>query len=175
MRLVLIGAPGCGKGTQAKFLTEKYNIPQISTGDLLRAAVAAQTPLGRQAKAVMDAGQLVPNDIVIGMIRERIMRPDAENGFILDGFPRNLEQAMSLDGLLARIEAEETDGPLLRFDHAHGDADQRGLARAVASEQADDLTLLDREPHAVQDNDAAAVGPMDVFETDDVHESSSPC
>ena len=72
MRLVLIGAPGSGKGTQAKYLIEKYNIPQISTGDLLRAAVAAQTPLGRQAKAVMDAGQLVPNDIVIGMIRERV-------------------------------------------------------------------------------------------------------
>jgi adenylate kinase len=103
MRLVLIGAPGSGKGTQAKFLTEKYNIPQVSTGDLLRAAVAAQTPLGRQAKAVMDAGQLVPNDIVIGMIRERIMRPDAENGFILDGFPRNLEQAESLDALLASL------------------------------------------------------------------------
>jgi adenylate kinase len=103
MRLVLIGAPGSGKGTQAKFLTEKYNIPQVSTGDLLRAAVAAQTPLGRQAKAVMDAGQLVPNDIVIGMIRERIMRPDAENGFILDGFPRNLEQAEALDALLASL------------------------------------------------------------------------
>ena len=103
MRLVLIGAPGSGKGTQAKFLIEKYNIPQISTGDLLRAAVAAQTPLGRQAKAVMDAGQLVPNDIVIGMIRERIMRPDAENGFIMDGFPRNLEQAESLDALLTNL------------------------------------------------------------------------
>ena len=103
MRLVLIGAPGSGKGTQAKFLIEKYNIPQISTGDLLRAAVAAQTPLGRQAKAVMDAGQLVPNDIVIGMIRERIMRPDAENGFIMDGFPRNLEQAEALDTMLANL------------------------------------------------------------------------
>lgn len=103
MRLVLIGAPGSGKGTQAKFLTEKYNIPQVSTGELLRAAVAAQTPLGRQAKAVMDAGQLVPNDIVIGMIRERIMRPDAENGFILDGFPRNLEQAEALDALLTSL------------------------------------------------------------------------
>jgi adenylate kinase len=103
MRLVLIGAPGSGKGTQAKFLIEKYNIPQVSTGDLLRAAVAAQTPLGRQAKAVMDAGQLVPNDIVIGMIRERIMRPDAENGFIMDGFPRNLEQAEALDSLLAQL------------------------------------------------------------------------
>lgn len=103
MRLVLIGAPGSGKGTQAKFLIEKYNIPQVSTGDLLRAAVAAQTPLGRQAKAVMDAGQLVPNDIVIGMIRERIMRPDAENGFIMDGFPRNLEQAEAMDSLLVSL------------------------------------------------------------------------
>ncbi len=103
MRLVLIGAPGSGKGTQAKFLIDKYSIPQISTGDLLRAAVAAKTPLGRQAKAVMDAGQLVPNDIVIGMIRERIMRPDAENGFILDGYPRNLEQAEALDTLLASL------------------------------------------------------------------------
>ena len=103
MRLVLIGAPGSGKGTQAKFLIEKYGIPQISTGDLLRAAVAAKTPLGRQAKAVMDAGQLVPNDIVIGMIRERIMRPDAEHGFILDGYPRNLEQAEALDALLLSL------------------------------------------------------------------------
>jgi len=103
MRLILLGAPGSGKGTQAKFLTEKYGIPQISTGDLLRAAVIAQTPLGRQAKAVMDAGQLVPNDIVMGMIRERIMRPDSENGFILDGFPRNLDQAEALDGLLLKL------------------------------------------------------------------------
>ena len=103
MKLVLIGAPGSGKGTQARYLTEKYNIPQISTGDLLRAAVTAQTPLGRQAKAVMDAGQLVPNDIVIGMIRERITRPDAENGFVLDGFPRNLTQAEALDELLFEL------------------------------------------------------------------------
>ena len=100
MRIVLIGPPGSGKGTQAKYLIEKYNIPQVSTGDLLRAAVAAQTPLGRQAKAVMDAGQLVPNDLVIGMIRERITRPDAENGFVLDGYPRNLIQAEELDNLL---------------------------------------------------------------------------
>jgi adenylate kinase len=103
VKLVLIGAPGSGKGTQARYLIEKYNVPQISTGDLLRAAVAAQTPLGRQAKAVMDAGQLVPNDIVIGMIRERITRPDAENGFILDGFPRNITQAEALDELLFEL------------------------------------------------------------------------
>jgi len=103
MKLILIGAPGSGKGTQAKYLTEKYHIPQISTGDLLRAAVAAQTPLGRQAKAIMDAGQLVPNDIVIGMIRERIARPDADQGFILDGFPRNIAQAEALDDILDKL------------------------------------------------------------------------
>ncbi len=100
MRIILIGAPGSGKGTQAKYLIDKYSVPQISTGDLLRAAVVAQTPLGRQAKAVMEAGQLVPNDIVLGMIRERITRPDAQNGFVLDGFPRNIAQAEALDILL---------------------------------------------------------------------------
>lgn len=103
MRIVLLGAPGSGKGTQAIKLTEHFNIPQISTGDLLRIAVKAQTPLGRQAKATMDAGQLVPNEIVMGMIRERLSRPDAKNGFILDGFPRNLEQADKLDKLLDEI------------------------------------------------------------------------
>ena len=103
MRIVLIGPPGSGKGTQAKYLIEKYNIPQVSTGDLLRASIAAQTPLGRQAKAIMDAGQLVPNDLVIGMIRERITRPDTENGFILDGYPRNSQQAEELDLLLNKL------------------------------------------------------------------------
>ena len=103
MKLILIGAPGSGKGTQAKYLTEKYHIPLISTGDLLRAAVAAQTPLGRQAKTIMDAGQLVPNDIVIGMIRERITRPDADQGFVLDGFPRNLAQAVAVDNILDKL------------------------------------------------------------------------
>ncbi len=103
MKLILIGAPGSGKGTQAKYLTDKYHIPQIATGDLLRAAVAAQTPLGRQAKAIMDAAQLIPNDIVIGMIRERIARPDADQGFVLDGFPRNIAQAIALDDILDKL------------------------------------------------------------------------
>lgn len=103
MRLIMIGAPGSGKGTQAKFLAERYGIPKISTGELLRAAVRVQTPLGRQAKAVMDEGQLVPNDIVIGMIRERIIRPDADTGFIIDGFPKNLTQANALDELLYTV------------------------------------------------------------------------
>jgi adenylate kinase len=101
MRIVLIGAPGGGKGTQAKLLVEKYGIPQISTGDLLREAVAAGSPLGMRAKAAMEAGQLVSDDIVLGMIRERLSKPDAQKGFILDGFPRNIPQAESLDKLLA--------------------------------------------------------------------------
>ena len=103
MRIVLLGAPGSGKGTQAKLLVEKYHIPQISTGDLLREAVAAGTELGRKAKAAMDAGQLVSDDIVLGMIQERLARPDAKSGFILDGFPRNIPQAQALDAMLARV------------------------------------------------------------------------
>ena len=103
MRIVLLGAPGSGKGTQSKLLIEKYNIPQISTGDLLRAAVAAGSDLGRKAKAAMDAGQLVSDDVVLGMIQERLSKSDARAGFILDGFPRNIPQAQALDAMLARL------------------------------------------------------------------------
>jgi adenylate kinase len=103
MRIVLLGAPGSGKGTQAKLLVEKYKIPQISTGDLLRAAVAAGTELGRKAKSAMDAGQLVSDDVVLGMIQERLSKADAKSGFILDGFPRNIPQAQALDAMLARV------------------------------------------------------------------------
>ena len=105
MNLILLGAPGGGKGTQAKLLVEKYNIPQISTGDLLRAAVAAGSELGKQAKAAMDAGQLVSDELVLGLIKERLAEDDAQNGFILDGFPRNTAQAEELDKLLAEIDA----------------------------------------------------------------------
>ncbi|MHB8347478.1 MAG: adenylate kinase [Acidiferrobacterales bacterium] len=103
MRIVLLGAPGSGKGTQAKLLVEKYKIPQFSTGDLLRAAVAAGTELGKKAKAAMDAGQLVADDVVLGMIQERLSTSDAKGGFILDGFPRNIPQAQALDAMLARV------------------------------------------------------------------------
>jgi adenylate kinase len=99
----LLGAPGSGKGTQAQRLQTKYGVPQVSSGDLLRDAVARGTELGKQAKSVMDAGQLVSDDIVLGLIRERLSRPDAAKGFILDGFPRNSEQANSLNTLLEEI------------------------------------------------------------------------
>ena len=103
MRIVLLGAPGSGKGTQAKLLVEKYHVPQISTGDLLRSAVAANTPLGQRAKAAMEAGQLVSDDIVLGIIEERLAQPDAKMGFILDGFPRNIPQAEALDAMLRKL------------------------------------------------------------------------
>jgi adenylate kinase len=100
MRIVLLGAPGAGKGTQAKKLIEKYNIPQISTGDILRKAVADGTPLGKEAKSYMDKGELVPDKVVIGLIEERLGQNDTKKGYILDGFPRNTAQAETLDKML---------------------------------------------------------------------------
>lgn len=96
MRLILLGAPGAGKGTQANFIKEKFGIPQISTGDMLRAAVKAGTPLGIEAKAIMDAGGLVRDDIIIGLVKERILDADCANGFLFDGFPRTIPQAEAM-------------------------------------------------------------------------------
>jgi len=118
MRIILLGAPGSGKGTQSKRLMAKYQIPQISTGDLLRAAVRDQTDLGRRAKVAMDGGQLVSDEIVLGMIRERLSEDDAQAGFILDGFPRNLAQAEALDPLLNELAQPLTAALLIDVDKA---------------------------------------------------------
>ena len=96
MKVLLLGAPGAGKGTQAQFITREFGIPQISTGDMLRAAIKAGTPLGLEAKKIMDAGGLVRDDIIIGMVKERIAQPDCANGFLFDGFPRTLAQAEAM-------------------------------------------------------------------------------
>jgi len=105
MRLVLLGAPGAGKGTQAKKLIEKYGIPQISTGDILRKAVADGTPLGKEAKSYMDKGELVPDSVVIGLVKERLAQDDCKAGYILDGFPRTTPQAEALDKVLEEMNA----------------------------------------------------------------------
>jgi adenylate kinase len=118
MRLILLGPPGAGKGTQAAFIRERFHIPQISTGDMLRAAVKAETPLGKAAKAVMDAGQLVSDDIIVDLVRERLRAPDCGNGYLFDGFPRTIPQAeamrqsgVDLDFVL---EIEVENGEIIR-------------------------------------------------------------
>jgi adenylate kinase len=116
MRIVLLGAPGSGKGTQSQLLVKAYGIPQISTGDLLREAVAKGTELGLRAKAAMDQGHLVDDATVLGMIRERIALPDAANGFILDGFPRNIAQAEALQTMLASLGTPLDSVVLMNLD-----------------------------------------------------------
>ncbi len=105
MRIILLGAPGAGKGTQAQFLTKKYGIPQISTGDMLRAAIKAGTDMGKMAKAAMDAGQLVTDEIIIGLVKDRITEADCKNGYLLDGFPRTLPQADAVTSAGIEIDA----------------------------------------------------------------------
>ncbi|MFE5188570.1 adenylate kinase [Streptomyces sp. NPDC056628] len=111
MRIVLVGPPGAGKGTQAAFLAKNLSIPHISTGDLFRANISQQTDLGKLAKSYMDAGNLVPDEVTIGMAKDRMEQPDAENGFLLDGFPRNVSQAEALDEML-RSESMKLDAVL---------------------------------------------------------------
>lgn len=118
MRLILLGPPGGGKGTQARLLAERYKIPQISTGDILRDAVKNATELGKKARKFMDKGMLVPDDVVIGIIEDRIQYPDCENGFILDGFPRTEKQAVSLDAKLkdSRLKIDVVLDLVVDFD-----------------------------------------------------------
>lgn len=116
MRIVLLGAPGSGKGTQAKLIVKELGIPHISTGDLLRQAIADQTELGLAAKKVMDAGDLVSDEIVLGMLKSRLNKPDAQKGFVLDGFPRNLRQAEMLEQLLSELGIKLDHALLIQVD-----------------------------------------------------------
>jgi adenylate kinase len=137
MRLILLGPPGAGKGTQSQRLVKKHGIVQLSTGDMLRAAIQAGTPIGLTAKDIMARGDLVPDDVVVGIISDRIEAPDARNGFVLDGFPRTVKQAEALDGLLERhgmqldgvVELKVDEGILLqRIEQRLADMRARGEA-----------------------------------------------
>lgn len=143
MRIILLGAPGSGKGTQALRLKQKLQLAHISTGDLLRAQVARGTELGLQAKAVMDAGKLVSDDIVLRMLEERLQQPDAQAGFILDGYPRNLAQADALEQLLAKLGQPLDCAVLLQVDPEL--LFQRLAGRAQAEGRQDDKPATVRE------------------------------
>lgn len=155
MRLVLLGAPGSGKGTQAKLLKQEYNIPHVSTGDLLRAAVAAKSDLGLAAKAVMDAGKLVSDKIVLGMLKERLAQDDAKTGFILDGFPRNLVQVDMLDKLLEEINMPAQHAILIAVDPE--EVVGRIAKRAELEDRADDTEAVVRDRIKIYDTQTAPV------------------
>ncbi|WP_153768599.1 adenylate kinase [Labrenzia sp. CE80] len=149
MRLILVGPPGAGKGTQAGRLVADYNIPQLSTGDMLRAAVAAQSPVGLQAKAVMDAGGLVSDDIVVGIIRDRIAEPDAKNGFILDGFPRTIAQADALAQMLSENNLGLDAVIELRVDQSK--LVDRIMNRAAEAKEKGEPVRKDDDPEVFKD------------------------
>ncbi|MCA0394794.1 MAG: adenylate kinase [Proteobacteria bacterium] len=155
MRLVLLGAPGSGKGTQAARLKEHLQVPHISTGDLLRAEVAAGSPLGLQAKEVMARGDLVSDEILLGMLKDRFSRDDTRNGFILDGYPRNLAQAAALDDLLASLGQKFDAAVQLTVDNEQ--IVERLAGRAKAEGRADDNPESVRKRLQVYDQQTAPV------------------
>jgi len=155
MRLVLLGAPGSGKGTQAARLKEHLQVPHISTGDLLRAEVAAGSPLGLQAKEVMARGELVSDDILLGMLKDRFSRQDTQSGFILDGYPRNLAQAAALDELLGSLGQKFDSAVQLTVDNEQ--IVERLAGRAQAEGRADDNPESVRKRLQVYDQQTAPV------------------
>jgi adenylate kinase len=180
MRLILLGAPGSGKGTQGEKLVERLGIPKISTGDALRAAVKAGTELGRKAKATMDAGKLVADEIVIGIVEERLSQADAKHGFILDGFPRNVAQAKVLDQMLDRLKQppmsraihlavsdEEIVKRLLDRAQKEGRADDKEdvIRHRIEVYNAETKPLLNFYAHQHKLVDVAGIGTLDeIFE-----------
>jgi len=155
MRIVLLGAPGSGKGTQAALLVNDLNLPHISTGELLRSAVKAGTELGKKAKVVMDRGELVSDDIMLGLIEERLAQPDAKAGFILDGYPRNLAQARALDELLARIEQPVDEA--LQIDVDVDMVIERIAKRAAEEGRSDDTEAVVRNRMKIYSDQTAPV------------------
>src|ERR1700733_3523915 len=171
MRIVLLGAPGSGKGTQSQRLVERLGIPQISTGDLLRAAVANGTELGVKAKEAMSPGRLVDDDIALGMTRERLVEPDAQPGFILDGFPRNIAQAEALDSLL-----EELGKPLdsvVQMDVDYGELTRRIAGRRTCSNCGRVFNLLTCPPGQAESETCPKTGgPHQLFQRPDDNEAT---
>ena len=155
MRIVLLGPPGSGKGTQAALLKERLKVPHISTGDLLRAAVKAGTPLGLKAKAAMDAGELVSDELVLGLIEERLGQPDIASSYILDGFPRNLVQAEALDELLSRLGQPVDKALELTVDEEQ--IVQRLARRAAEEGRSDDTEEVVRNRLSVYHQQTAPV------------------
>jgi adenylate kinase len=163
MRLILLGPPGAGKGTQAQRLVEKHGIVQLSTGEMLRAAVKAETPVGRKAKDIMARGELVPDEVVVAIVSDRIDEPDARKGFILDGFPRTVPQAAALDRLLAEkglkldaaVELKVDDGKMLQRIEKRI-ADNR--ARGEPTRTDDDPEVLKKRLSAYREQTAPLIG-----------------
>jgi adenylate kinase len=167
MRIILLGPPGAGKGTQAVRLVERLGIPQLSTGDMLRAAVAAGTPIGLKAKALMDAGQLVPDEIVVGIVADRIEEEDARKGFILDGFPRTVAQAEAFDAMLAR-KGLELDA-VIQFEVDEHALVDRIVKRARESEARGEAVRKDDNPEVFKtrlDAYKAQTAPLSAYYTE---------
>jgi len=166
LKLIFLGAPGTGKGTQASVLAEKYGIPQISTGDILRKAVADGTELGKKAKAIMESGGLVSDDIIIGLIKERLAQPDCAGGYILDGFPRTIAQGESLDELLAATGGIDA---VIYFDVAEDEIVKRLTSRRTCSKCGYNYNMISDPPPA--DNKCEKCGGEIIQRDDDKEET----